>query len=513
MAEAPETFSANTTQVMRRPANYKSQLHPNPPLVHNGSVAMRNTLQKRSAGYVSMGYFTNWGIYARNFQPTNIVSSTLTHILYAFADVDPNSGTISLTDTYADEQGNNLYGCLKQMYLLKMQKRTLKVLLSIGGWTYSQDGHFAFVTNASYRQTFVNDAVGMVEGINIFFKPSLAVLINYILDYGLDGIDLDFEYPSSSAQGTGFASLITELRTAFNQLAERKGDTVPYQITVAVSAGTANNEFLVVPTMDAAVSYWNLMAYDYAGSWSNVSDDQANLYGGQISNVSTDMAFKSYISRGATSSKITMGMPLYGRGFEQTAGIRQPYNGVGPGTWEAGVYDYKDLPFSGAQVIMETNNVASYSYDSSKEELISYDIPEVVQLKTKYILTNNMAGSMFWSLDSDKLANDSLVGTSASVLGTLDQTQNHLSYPDSIWTNIANNMGTLNSTSSSTSSSSSSMPSTSPPGGQPTSSSSSSTVPPSSPTAGNCADGDLWTAKWWTENDTRKKTDFHFNRI
>lgn len=44
--------------------------------------------------------------------------------------------------------------------------------------------------------------------------------------------DLDFEYPSSSAQGTGFASLITELRSAFNQLAERKGDTVPYQITV-----------------------------------------------------------------------------------------------------------------------------------------------------------------------------------------------------------------------------------------------------------------------------------------
>ncbi|KAF8582270.1 carbohydrate-binding module family 5 protein [Ramaria rubella] len=482
----------NATQIMYRPDDYKTLES----LIRERTT-IESGLTKRAGGKLSIGYFTNWladnSIFA---EPSNIVSSILTHVLYSFADVDPNSGNISLTDSYADEQkhfdgdswdepGNNLYGCLKQMYLLKMQQRNIKVLLSVGGYTYSQSGHFSFVTNAAYRATFVSSAVSMVESESV------------------SSYDIDFEYPSDSSQGSGFASLVTELRTAFDQLATKKGDTVPYQITVAVSAGSANYANLVVPTMDQALSYWNLMAYDYAGSWSNVSDDMANLYGGVISGVSTDQAFKSYISRGATASKITMGIPLYGRGFEQTAGIRQPYNGVGPGTWEAGVYDYKDLPFAGATVIEETDNVASYSYNSSIQELISYDTPNIVATKTKYINTNGMAGSMFWSLDSDKLGADSLVGVSAGILGGLDQTQVH--YPDSIWTNIANNMG--NSSGSSSSSSSSS--------GSPTSSSG------PVPTSGSCAgiaawsasaiytggqtatyNGDLWTASWWTQGDT-----------
>lgn len=58
------------------------------------------------------------------------------------------------------------------------------------------------------------------------------------------------------------------------------------------------------------------------------SDNQANLYGGARTNVSTDKAVKDYVSRGATISKINMGIPLYGRAFEETAGLGQSYNGV-----------------------------------------------------------------------------------------------------------------------------------------------------------------------------------------
>ena len=48
--------------------------------------------------------------------------------------------------------------------------------------------------------------------------------------------DIDFEYPSNDDQATGYASLLAELRTAFNQLASRKGDTVPYTISVRGSS-------------------------------------------------------------------------------------------------------------------------------------------------------------------------------------------------------------------------------------------------------------------------------------
>lgn len=71
--------------------------------------------------------------------------------------------------------------------------------------------------------------------------------------------DLDFEYPANAAQGQGLADLVTELRTAFNNLASRKGDSTPYLVTAAVAAGPANYANLVVPQMNAAMNYWNLM--------------------------------------------------------------------------------------------------------------------------------------------------------------------------------------------------------------------------------------------------------------
>lgn len=92
--------------------------------------------------------------------------------------------------------------------------RNLKVTLSIGGWTYSQDGHFSFVTDATKRATFVSSALQLVE------------------DYGFDGVDLDFEYPSSTAQGQGLADLFTSLRSAFDSYAAGKGDSTPYLLTV-----------------------------------------------------------------------------------------------------------------------------------------------------------------------------------------------------------------------------------------------------------------------------------------
>ena len=95
--------------------------------------------------------------------------------------------------------------------------RNLKVLLSVGGWTYSQSGHFNFITDAVKRATFVSSAVQLVE------------------DYGFDGIDIDFEFPTTDALGSGFAYLVAELRTAFDALASKKGDSVPYQITVCPS--------------------------------------------------------------------------------------------------------------------------------------------------------------------------------------------------------------------------------------------------------------------------------------
>ncbi|KAJ7058105.1 glycosyl hydrolases family 18-domain-containing protein [Mycena amicta] len=480
---------AHATPVMARPANVSEPKHVFPleehPVIHH--------VQKRATGKVNMAYYVNWGVYTpRLFFPQNIDVSQLSHILYAFADVDASSGTIALSDLYADTQlhfptdswndvGNNLYGALKQLYLLKLANRNLKVLLSVGGWTYSQNGHFNFVTSASARATFVASAVSMVES------------------YGFDGIDLDFEYPSTAAQGQGFADLFTALRTAFDALAAKKGDTTPYQISAAVSAGPANYANLVVPQMNSALTFWNLMAYDYAGSWITFADNQANLYGGARTGFSTDAAVKHFLSAGATASKIIMGIPLYGHAFEQTAGLGQPYSGIGPGTYEAGIYSYNALPIAGAQVFENTTDVSSYSYDATKKELVSYDTPDIARIKAQYVTANSLGGTMFWELSTDKTGSDSLVGTTKAVFGGLDSTPNHISYPSSTWDNIRSNMGQSSGGTTTTTSSG---------GGATGTPGVCSGVPAWTSTAiftgGQSAvyNSHLWTASWWTQGDT-----------
>ncbi|KAH7333895.1 glycoside hydrolase family 18 and carbohydrate-binding module family 5 protein [Rhizoctonia solani] len=495
-------LSASASRIHHRPDNYLTKAVPNTP-PSNRTVTPQPlheriaVLDKRANGKVNIGYFVNRGIYARTFYPQNIDTSTLTHILYSFADVDPSTGTVKLSDPDADQlvndsdswndTGNNLYGNSKQLYLLKQKNRSLKVLLSIGGWTYSQAGHFNFVTDASARATFISSAISLLEDNGL---DRMQVYVYH--DIAL--IDIDYEYPSAGAQAQGYVALLSELRTALNSHATKKGETNPYQITAAVPAGKSNYANLLISQMDPSLTFWNLMAYDYAGSWSTTSDDQANLYRPTNSGTDTDTAIKYYTASGATISKIVMGMPLYGRAFENTYGIRKPFNGIGPSTWEAGVYDYKALPLSGAVVYEDSTVGSSYSYDSSKKELVSYDTPNIIRQKAAYQRQGPRIPGMFWELSSDKKGADSLVTIAATNIGALDTTPNHLYYPNSQFDNIKNNMGA-----------GSGGPDTAVPPSPTTTQPPATTTSPvtSAPaTTTTQAPGHKWTAKWWNQSES-----------
>ncbi|KAI4955483.1 hypothetical protein J4E91_001344 [Alternaria rosae] len=405
-------------------------------------------------GYRSVAYYGNWDIYARNFQPQQIPAERLTHLLYSFADNKPD-GTVFLTDTYADAEkhyptdswndvGNNVYGSIKQLQILKAKNRNLKVLLSVGGWTYTNtakhmDGPMA---TAKGRQRFASSCVELIR------------------DYGLDGIDVDWEYPTGKEQGRHLLALLKEIRSLMDEYADTLlyGDESgrelkpKFLLTIASPAGEKNYKHLPLKEIGAVTDFINLMAYDYAGSWDNQTGHASNLYPSTSTPLSTPFntasVLAAYSAAGVPSSKLNLGMPLYGRSFTNTQGLNTSFSGIGTGSFERGVYDFKGLPLAGAQEYYDEEAGATYSYDEASGEFVSYDTVAMALKKVDYIEQQQLGGAMWWEISGDRTDDSGNIVTNVvkkmgggSGAG-IESSPNWLLYPDSKFDNMRTGVST-----------------------------------------------------------------------
>ncbi|PWK67433.1 chitinase [Streptomyces sp. CG 926] len=355
-------------------------------------------------GKVKLGYFTNWGVYGRNYHVKNLVTSgtagRITHINYAFGNVQ--NGQCTIGDAYADYDkaytadqsvdgvadtwDQPLRGNFNQLRKLKKAYPNIKILWSFGGWTWSG----GFPQAAANPTAFAQSCYNLVE------DPRWADVF--------DGIDLDWEYPNAcglscdTSGAAAFKNLMQATRAKFgaNNL-----------VTAAITADASDGGKIDAADYGGAAQYvdfYNVMTYDFFGAWAaqgpTAPHSPLTSYAGipQAGFNSAD-AIAKLKAKGVAGAKLNLGIGFYGRGW---TGVTQAApggtaTGPAPGTYEQGIEDYKVLKNS----CPATGTIAGTAYAKCGSNWWSYDTPATIAGKMTWAKQQGLRGAFFWEFSGD----------------------------------------------------------------------------------------------------------------
>ena len=382
-----------------------------------------------------VGYWIEWGIYGRNYQPADTPFEKVTHLNYAFAKLNADF-TIAPFDSYAATEKNYpgdtwdqpLRGCYNQLNnVLKRQHPHLKTLISVGGWTLSGLFSDAALTEQG-RTTFANSCV------------------SFIRQYGFDGIDIDWEYPCGGGLETNiarpedkqnFTLLLAKVREKID--AASKEDGKEYLLTVAVGAGLDKIANTEVGAYHQYVDWINVMSYDFFGAWDL---SQTGHHAGFAWNPAAGKSFTqkhynmrtaldAFLAAGVPSEKIVPGLAFYGHAWKgvgaTNAGLFQSATGVPPGTWDdwssgaTGVNDFTQieefLSSGGYARYWDPIAKAVWAYHPTQHggHFVSYEDTQSIGVKADYAREHNLGGFMFWEITADR--NQTLLNAVLDQLG------------------------------------------------------------------------------------------------
>ncbi|MDF2588948.1 MAG: glycoside hydrolase family 18, partial [Anaerocolumna sp.] len=361
------------------------------PITTSTSTTNSNTLDSlttssQESSTKVVGYYAAWAKYS-GFTPDKIDASKLTHINYAFANIGSDN---KITLGYPDIDPQNI----ASLNNLKTKYPNLKTLIAVGGWSWS--GRFSNValTDTS-RSTFAKS------------------IVDFILKYGFDGVDLDWEYPVSGGLSTNvrrpedktnFTLLLKEIR---NQLdAQGKIDGKQYILTFAGAAGTWYINNVELSNLHQYVDYANVMTYDIHGTWENTTNFNAPLFNmkdspSNLYNWSVDASIKAWQNSGFPSSKIVMGIPFYGYIYKSVStdknGLYQTYSGAASISYNNIAANYLKTP--GYTRFFHSDAMVPWLFNGST--FITYEDEQSMALKANYIKTKKLGGAMIWELSQD----------------------------------------------------------------------------------------------------------------
>ncbi|MFB7597861.1 glycosyl hydrolase family 18 protein [Streptomyces sp. NPDC056160] len=409
---------------------------------------------------LKVGYFVQWGIYGRQYFVKNLDTSgaaaKLDVVNYAFENLDskdltckagvtkgtsndpedPDQGTDAgdadadyarpmsadqSVDGVADDGWGKLRGNLNQLKKLKAKYPKLKVVASIGGWTYSKFFSDAAATQAS-REKFVKSCIdvwikGDLPVYNGAGGPGTAAGI-------FDGFDIDWEWPGSEGHpgnhyGTQDKDNLTALLAEFRKQLDALGGEHKLLTAFTPADPAKISAGWDLKHIFDSLDYADVQGYDFHGSGSDNSwepkrtGDASNLYTDAQDpypfHFSIENAIQAYLDAGVNPRKLTVGFPFYGRGWQGVtdggAGEWQDANGAAPGQFdtEAGVRGYNNLitSYPSMTVHHDEQSVSTSGYTGANGQWWSFDDAWSIGKKTAWIKSKGLLGGFVWEMSGD----------------------------------------------------------------------------------------------------------------
>lgn len=276
----------------------------------------------------------------------------MTHIDYAFGHVNETFNGIRISRP-------------ERLEAIVAAKGDVKVCLSIGGWGSGRFSEMA-ATEAG-RKAFALDCARVIR------------------QYKLDGIDLDWEYPTSSAAGISsspedtenFTLLMKEIRSAIG----------PDMLLTLASAASA--KFIDFEAILPVIDWVNVMSYDMG----RPPRHNAALRRSPNAGFTMEGALERHLAAGIPKEKIVMGMPFYGHGN------RKDYPDY---------VDYKDQkpPKEGLHEVWDDVAKIPYYADADGRMVLGFDNVRSIRAKCEFILSRGVLGGMYWEYSCDNEALD-----------------------------------------------------------------------------------------------------------
>ena len=364
-----------------------------------------------------IAYFPSWKWYDRQqlVNPSSIDYSKYTIINYAFFQPN-NEGSVSPFDPWADKtlllgtigpDAPGSYGKSRDFgrpywhdsstsLIEKAHQQGVKVLISVGGWTLSQP--FSGIAGSwEKRRRFAHSCCEMVRV------------------YGIDGIDIDWEYPGFSGTGgshadrRNFTLLLREVRDSFDVLQFQSGKRL--LLTAAFGVSPARMADVEWDQMIYLLDFINLMTYDFYGSDFSVTNHHAPLFSPAkgINGFDLHSAVYHLVERyQVPSHKINIGLAFYGRSLKtkgspglHVASGKTPDAATFPE--DAGAPMFYNILARQHQFHYRWDSLAQAPYLQGKKSntFVTFDDEHSVTNKARYILEHNLAGAIIWDITGD----------------------------------------------------------------------------------------------------------------